>query len=122
MKSLIRYEHYVRERDIYLRLTERAVDNVRGFAVPRMIDVHDELLVIEMTVVMPPFVLDFAGAYLDQRPPYADDPEKMAEWEQEKIEQFGEEKWEKVCEVMSSFRGLGIYLSDLKPGNIEFAS
>lgn len=72
-----------------------------------------------MTIVSPPFVLDFAGAYLDQRPDYPE--EVLAEWQAEKAEQFGD-RWKTVRLVISSFVPFGIYLADVKPGNIEFSS
>ncbi|MGE0760631.1 MAG: hypothetical protein AB7O38_26705 [Pirellulaceae bacterium] len=68
--------------------------------------------------VSPPFVLDFAGAYLDKQPPF--DEDIWAEWEAEKIEQFGTDRWDTVCSIMAVFRKHGITLNDLKPGNIEF--
>ena len=71
-----------------------------------------------MTIVSPPFVLDFAGAYLDQRPDYPDDI--LAEWQADKAEQFGD-RWPTVRLLISSFVPFGIYLADVKPGNIEFA-
>lgn len=70
-----------------------------------------------MTIVRPPFVLDFAGAYLDRAPDYPD--EVMEEWLAEKVEQFGE-RWPEVRRVVAAFRQWGIYLADVKPGNIEF--
>ena len=54
-------EAYERERDAYLRLKEARVEEILGFAVPKLIRPDDELLVIEMTIVTRPFVLDFAG-------------------------------------------------------------
>lgn len=41
-----------------------------------------------MTVVTRPFVLDFAGAYLDRAPDY--NAETIEEWRKEKVEQFDE--------------------------------
>ena len=58
---------YQRERDVYLRLHERRVVRVFGFDVPQLIDFDDDLWIVEMTIVSPPFVLDFAGAYLGGR-------------------------------------------------------
>ena len=43
----------------------------------------------------------------------------MEEWMAEKAEQFGE-RWSKVQALMWGFSKLGIYLADVKPGNIEF--
>ena len=62
---------YCRERDVYLRLKEWAVGGIRGFAVPEQLHHDDELWSIQMTVVTRPFVLDFAGAYLDEPPDFS---------------------------------------------------
>jgi hypothetical protein len=87
--------------------------------VPRLLDFHDELLVIEMQIVMPPYVVDFASAYLDGPPPYADEPEIMEPWEAAKRDQF-EQRWPTVKRLIAALQIHGIYLSDVKPGNIEF--
>ena len=119
IKSLGFERLYLRERDVYQRLQERQVDEICGFAVPRLLDFDDALSCIEMEIVAPPFVLDFAGAYLDRRPDYPDDV--MEEWQQEKLEQFGAERWDVVQLVMAHFARMGIYLADVKPGNIVFS-
>jgi len=38
----------------------------------RSVDFGKLLWIVEMTIVTRPFVLDFAGAYLDERPDYPD--------------------------------------------------
>ena len=48
---------------------------------------HSELLIVEMTVVARPLVLDFAGAYLDQVPEFP--AGVLEDWEAAKQEQFG---------------------------------
>jgi hypothetical protein len=73
---------FQRERDVYQRLQERHVVRVLGFDVPQLIRFDNDLWVVEMTIVSPPFVLDFAGAYLDQKPDYP--PDVLAEWMEEK--------------------------------------
>ena len=108
---------YQRERDVYLRLQSRGVVQILGFKIPRLMGYDEDLWIVEMTIVSPPFVLDFAGAYLDQKPDFP--PEVMEEWREEKAEQFGE-RWSKVQALMWGFSKLGIYLADVKPGNIEF--
>ena len=114
----LRYQPlYERERDIYVRLQENGVSRIAGFKVPKLMRADDELWVIEMEIVSPPFVLDFAGAYLDRAPDFPD--EVMAEWRAEKREQFGT-NWPIVQDVMREFRKLGIHLADVKPGNITF--
>src|SRR5688572_24463552 len=59
---------YQREKLAYIRLREHRVEEVNGFGVPQLIEADDELLILEMTIVAPPFVLDFGGAYLDGKP------------------------------------------------------
>ena len=110
---------YRRERDVYLRLKGHGVVQVLDFKVPQFVDSDDLLWAVEMTIVSPPFVLDFAGAYLDKRPDYPDDV--MEEWQAEKLEQFGEERWKIVQNIMAHFARMRIYLADVKPGNITFA-
>jgi hypothetical protein len=110
-------ELYERERDVYSRLRDVQISSVRGFNVPRLILADDQLYVVEMTIVSPPFVLDFAGAYLDQSPDFPSDV--IEAWRAEKVEQFGD-RWPEVLQVIASFRRWGIHLADVKPGNIEF--
>ena len=70
-----------------------------------------------MTIVVRPFVLDFAGAYLDIPPEFSD--EVWAEWEAEKQEQFGA-RWPTVQAVLAAFEELDIHLLDVTPNNIAF--
>ena len=112
----LRYEPlYQRERDVYLRIEEQGVTEVCGCRIPKLLHTDDELWVIEMRIVSPPFVLDFAGAYLDFPPDFPDDV--MEAWRAEKRDQFGAD-WPRVQDIMREFRSMGIYLADVKPGNI----
>ncbi len=97
---------------------QRQVTDVNGFAVPALLWADDAQWVIEMEIVSPPFVLDFASAYLDEQPDYPEDV--MQRWVDEKAEQFGADRWSIVESVMAKFGGMGIYLADVKPGNISF--
>jgi hypothetical protein len=115
VKAFDRIEHYLRERDVYFRFRDRGFHAAAGFNVPRLIDYDDELWVVEMEIVRPPFVVDFAGAYLDHPPPFSD--EEWQEWETERIELFGDD-WDQVKLVMASFRRIKVYLNDVKPGNV----
>ncbi len=110
-------EFYMREKQAYERLRDAEVRTVLEFNVPQVIGCDDELRVIEMTIVGRPFVLDFAAAYLDRRPEFADDV--WADREAEKREQF-EGRWPKVQEIRSAFQEHGIYLLDVSPANIAF--
>jgi hypothetical protein len=108
---------YEKERDIYLRLRDLEVTHVQGHRIPLLINYHDELLAIEMTIVSPPFCLDFGGAYLDHRPDYS--PEVWADWREQKSEAF-EDNWPAVEKIISEFESFGIYIADVNPGNIKF--
>ncbi len=64
---------YQRERDVYLRLKELGLTAIRGCRVPQLLAYDDSLGLLEMTVVSRPFVLDFAGAYLDEPPDFSEE-------------------------------------------------
>jgi hypothetical protein len=108
---------YCRERDVYLRLRERGISEIRGCAVPEMLAYDDGLLIIEMTIVVRPFVLDFAGAYLDHAPDFSE--ETLADWRADKQDQFGS-SWPEVEAILRALEGQGIYMEDVSPGNIAF--
>ena len=112
-------EPYQRERNVYLRLREAGVTEVIGFQVPRLIRFDDELQIIEMTIVSRPFVLDFAGAYLDAQPEFSE--EIWAQWEADKREQFGA-RWSEVRAVLSTLEQLDIYMIDVSPSNVAFGT
>jgi hypothetical protein len=117
VKGHERQSAYERERDVYLRLREGDVTAIRGCHVPALIDYDDELWVIEMTVVSRPFVLDFAGACLDQAPDFSD--EVLADWRAEKQEQFGP-RWREVEAILGALEGYGVFMLDVNPGNVSF--
>src|SRR5687767_12632538 len=64
---------YERERDVYARLAERGVTQVIGMNVPQLIRSDDEALALEMTIVVRPFALDFAAAFLDLPPEFTEE-------------------------------------------------
>lgn len=110
-------EPYSRERDVYERLKQAKISNLLGFDVPQLVRVDDDLRVIEMTIVERPFVLDFAGAWLDAAPDFPE--EQWAEWEVEKREQF-ESRWPKVQAILGALEELDIHMVDVSPSNIAF--
>jgi hypothetical protein len=111
-------EPYVRERDVYVHLKDENVAQILEFNVPQIVRFDDELLVVEMSIVTRPFVLDFAGAYLRGVPEFSEDA--WATWEADKQEQF-ESHWPEVQEVLSALKVLGIHMVDVTPSNIAFA-
>ena len=117
LKALCWDEAYLREKLVYERLRRLEVSEVLGFNVPQLIGFDDALRVIEMTIVKPPFVLDFARAYLDARPEFSN--EIWADWEADKREKF-EDRWPEVRRILDAFEELGVYLLDVSPSNITF--
>jgi hypothetical protein len=110
-------EPYRRERDVYQRLKSASVADVIGFRVPQLIRFDDHLRVIEMSIVARPFVLDFAGAWLDVPPEFSE--ETWAEWEAEKQKQF-EDRWPQVQAVLAALEAMDIHMIDVSPSNISF--
>jgi hypothetical protein len=80
---------------------------------------NDDLWAIELRIVTPPYILDFAKAWLDMPPDYSD--ETMADWETDGGDLFGADKWAQVKVILWGLRALGIYYYDAKPQNIRFA-
>ncbi len=116
--KLHRYpEAYFRERAVYRRLAGLGVVTIRGFNVPQLLGWCDECLAVEMTIVDRPFVLDFAGAWLDEPPEFS--VELWRDWEREKLGQFGA-RWPEVQAVLAELRALGVAMLDVSPSNIAF--
>lgn len=72
-----------------------------------------------MTLVQPPFVLDFAKTMLDDQPDFTE--EKLAYWREEVAERFGAHEsmvWAIHHVLWSRY---GIYYHDLSVNNIRFA-
>lgn len=97
-------EPYRRERDAYRRLAEDGVTAIRGLRVPQMIASDDELLALEMTMVKPPFLLDFASAWLDRRPEFSE--EVWEDWRRKNEEQFGAD-WPEVQLIFANLKDSG---------------
>jgi hypothetical protein len=109
---------YDREVCAYGILAVRKVSDIAGFVVPQFLGCDDDLMAIEMTIVEPPFLLDFGGAYDEFSVP--DFPENVwAEWREQKKEEFGA-NWPAVEEVLAELGSYGIYMIDIHPRNIVF--
>jgi len=119
VKVFVQPQPFRQELVCYERLTERQVFEVMGHSVPMFIRSDSALLIIEMSVVDRPFLLDFASAFLDFPPDFPN--EVLEHWEAEKHELFGDD-WSKVLALMEVLKDkYDIYLFDVHPGNITFA-
>lgn len=108
---------YLRERDAYRHFQELKLENICGCEVPQLIGFDDEELAIEMTVVKPPFVLDFAQAFLFWPPEFPDDfwEATYEKWR----EQFGDD-WGKASAILDAFEAIDVYMLDPNPHNFRF--
>lgn len=112
----LRYEAlYKRELTAYLQLQHFDVRKICGFEVPTLLNYDDDLWIVEMGVVSPPCILDFAGSFDELHPDYQEFPE----YTEETRDSFGS-RWGKVQEILSEFRRYGICLLDVRPSNIIF--
>lgn len=117
IKGFDREDAYLRERDVYLRLQSLKIVRLCDCNVPQLLAFDDSLWVVEMTIVKKPYVLDFAGAYLDHKPDFS--AETLEEWRTAKAEQFGDQ-WPKVETILWALERHGIFLIDVNPNNIAF--
>lgn len=108
---------FERECRAYQRLRDKRVARILDFNVPQLLRIDEEWNAIEMTIVPRPFVLDFAGAFLDRPPEFSEDV--FRQWENDKQEIFGE-RWTQVKDVLAAIRVYGIHMLDINPGNIAF--
>jgi hypothetical protein len=113
VKAFLRSPNYSQELNCYKRLEAAHVSRIGKFAVPELVGCSDELLVIEMTLVSPPFIIDFAKSYLDKPPDFS--PEVLADEEERNREVF-EDRWRDVKALLWALRQHGIYYMDPKPG------
>jgi hypothetical protein len=99
IKVFIRHTAYQTERDRYRIFRDRNITEICGFAIPRLIDFNDELMVVEMDIVQPPSILDFGKVYLKRPPPHFT-REVMAEWHDQQRETWGDH-WPVVQRILT---------------------
>jgi hypothetical protein len=119
LKICERHKSFSDEVESYRRLHDVDIRRIQGFAVPQLINFDETLLAVEISMVSPPFLLDFGKVYLDRPPPYWNDAEIMADWHAEGKENFGN-RWGTVMSLIRTLQKYGIYYVDPKPGNIMF--
>ncbi|MEW4490004.1 hypothetical protein AB1L42_18115 [Thalassoglobus sp. JC818] len=110
---------FQRECEVYTRIFEEKIADLIGkenFNIPTLLEYDDTLGIIEMEIVQPPYILDFAGASLDSPKDLTED--QHIEWELENIDRFGD-SWDRVQTALAIFRRFKIYLYDLSLNNIR---
>jgi len=120
IKALGRTKNFLDELKCYRRLREKKVTEILGFAVPELEGHSNSLQVIEISIVQPPYLIDFGKVYIDRPPPYLGDPIAMSNWHTEGRDNFGGD-WNKVQSVLGYLKNnFGIWYVDPKPANIHF--
>ena len=119
VKALHRRQNYEHELECYRRLQDSGIRKIGIFEVPRLEDFAVDELVLEISIVQPPYLLDFGKVYLDQPPTHLYDEQMMANALAEWNERFGD-RWSKVLHAMKMLEKQGIYYYDPRPGNICF--
>jgi hypothetical protein len=117
IKVLELEKNYRMELGRYQRLADHGVRNVLGLVVPRILGWDDDLMVVEMELVSPPCLIDFAKAYLDWQPEHSKE-----QWEDHLLSQrdLWGEHFGDVQAILWKLEQIGIYYRDPKPANIMF--
>jgi hypothetical protein len=120
VKFFDRPDRFDRELRVYQVLQARGIRSVAGHNVPRFVNVDNNLRALEISIVVRPFVLDFAGAKLPEEVPDFE-PHVLEEHHEHLRELFGD-RWGDALHVAEMFRqATGFVLLDIHPGNIAFA-
>lgn len=109
--------NYRQEKLSYQRLTERSIREICGLQLPLFEDYDDNLLIVQIGIVTPPFLLDFGKVYFDTPPDY---PEEPAEDRDAYLREMFEDDAPAVKRVLRAIQIHGIYYVDPNPGNIKF--
>jgi hypothetical protein len=119
VKAIYRLESYRCEVESYRRLKADKIAKIHLFHVPVLVDFDDTLMVIEMSIVQPPFLLDFGKVYIDSFPQDWSDSQYQRNRHTDGREKFGK-RWDDVRRAMARLQGLGICNIDPRPSNVNF--
>ena len=118
IKVYDRFANFERELRCYEILKRNGIFEIDGFTIPELLGYDADLLVLEMSIVAPPYILDFGKAYVGSKPEFP--TEVMEDYDAEREDWF-EGNWPLVQSALSSLEVYGIYYSDARPGNINCA-
>jgi hypothetical protein len=113
-----RSDAFTQELSIYLRLHECKASFCAGFKMPRLLGFAEDLNAIEMTIVHPPYVVDFASAVLDR--PYDFNEDTLDYWHEKIRDQFDDRATDAMYLVEQLGEQFGVYLYDIHRHNIKF--
>ena len=96
---------FLNELEVYRYLKRWNITEVTGFHIPELVGSDEGLRIIEMSVVMPPFILDFVEAQIDQ--PIERDDDAVSG-----LAELFESDWDRVKFAIWKLEEHGIYLTD----------
>lgn len=108
---------YTQEQECYRRLSGARVVEIDGLAVPAMEGFDDKLMVVEMSIVQKPYLLDFGKVHLDKPPPYYKDANVMSDLTSRIEDDFGDQAF-RIYGVLSTLTSFGIWYTDPSCRNI----
>lgn len=119
IKVVLNPRNYRDEVESYRRLKAADIHRLCGFSIPRLFGWDDNLQVIEMSIVQPPYLLDFGKVYFDGPPTDVYDRERMKLAEADAKANFGSQ-WSMVARLLYALQAqVGIWYVDPKPANID---
>jgi hypothetical protein len=119
IKVLMNAKNYRDELTCYRRFKALRIHNLCGFDIPRLFGWDHKLQVIEMSIVSPPYLLDFGKVYIDTPPTDVYDRERIRLGEAEAKANFGA-NWPAVSRLLYAHQEkVAIWYVDPKPANID---
>jgi hypothetical protein len=108
-------EGFTREVEVYQRIRRLRITEIHDVVIPKLHDFRPDLRLIRIDFVVPPFLVDFAGASF--RPP--DFPsDTMEQWHAGLTDMFGPNV-HLVYAVYSALSRHGIWYTDFRPSNLK---
>jgi hypothetical protein len=119
IKVVLNAKNFFDELESYQRLKAAGIHELSGFAIPRLFGWDDNLQVIELSIVQPPYLLDFGKVYFDRPPADVYDRTQLKAAETEAKSLFGK-NWPVVAQLLHALQQkVGIWYVDPKPANIN---
>ena len=118
VKAFFRLDRFKNEVECYRRLAGTSC--IGEFTIPRMLGRREDLVVIQISLVTPPFLLDFGKVHLDAPPPHYADSQFQERLVNSMRAQFGV-RWREVLAALTELETtFKIYHLDPRVGNFEF--
>lgn len=108
------HERFQKELATYRRLAERKIVRLKGFEFPQLVNYDEELHILELSIVSPPYILDFVEVSLGKEPGNFD----LERIETQQSKQFGND-WPDVKRLLEALMQVGIYYDDVHNRNIR---